>query len=169
MLKGQDVLVAIKLLDPWEQSMLSLGNLIGVSASQAHSSFMRLCAVRLVDQKRRATQKAHFLEFLVHAIKYLFPIVVVAGDRGVPTAHSAPPLMQKLVAPNGAPTYVWPSQEGNQTNGIAIEPIYKTVPLVVKNDARAYAILAALDSLRLGKAREREIAAKILEECIYGE
>jgi hypothetical protein len=168
MIKGQDVLVAIKLLDPWEQSMLSLGNLIGVSASQAHASFGRLCAVGLVDQKRRATQKAHFLEFMVHAVKYLFPVVVGSGDRGIPTAHSAPPLLQKLVTPSGASAYVWRSDGGKLAKGIAIEPIYKTVPLVVRHDFRAYTILAALDSLRLGKAREREIAAKIIEECIYG-
>ena len=169
MIKGQDVLVAIKLLDPWEQSMLSLGTQIGVSASQAHSSFLRLCAVGLVDQQRRATQRAHFLEFLVHAIKYMFPVSLVAQNQGIPTAHSAPPVKQKLVAPKGAPVYVWPSKGGSLIAGIGVEPIYKTVPLVVRADARAYAILAALDSIRLGKARERETAAQVLEALVYGD
>jgi len=52
--------------------------------------------------------------------------------------------------------------------GFALEPIYKSVPQAVKQDSRLYAVLALLDSIRIGGARERGFASDLLTKMLEG-
>jgi hypothetical protein len=56
---------------------------------------------------------------------------------------------------------VWPSADG-QVRGSAFEPLHKTVPAAAAKDAVLYEILALVDALRDGRARERQIAEREL-------
>jgi len=47
--------------------------------------------------------------------------------------------------------------------GLALAPLYPSVPEAALKDARLYAALALLDALRMGQAREREAALKLLK------
>jgi len=60
---------------------------------------------------------------------------------------------------------VWPDPQG-RTQGVAVEPIYASGPLAAAKDAALYAVLAAVDALRLGRARERAAAVAKLEELL---
>jgi hypothetical protein len=82
-----------------------------------------------------------------------------APTRGVPTAHSAKPLSD-LIA--GGDAFVWPHVDGT-VRGQAIAPLYPTVPDACLGDERLYELLALVDALRVGRARERELAVKELE------
>jgi hypothetical protein len=110
-------------------------------------------------------------EFLVHGVKYVFPVRLGGRTRGIPTAWAAPVLEGKLLAGDTAPP-VW-SDAGDPENavvGFALEPIYKSVPYAVKRgsqrDERLYALLALVDSIRIGGARERAIATDLLSKML---
>jgi hypothetical protein len=42
--------------------------------------------------------------------------------------------------------------------------LYGNLPLAAGEDSKLYELLALFDALRIGQAREREIARKLLEE-----
>ena len=80
--------------------------------------------------------------------------------RGMPTAHAAPPLRDQLAA-SDAPAPVWPDPEGT-VRGEEFAPLYRSVPQAARADERLYELLALVDALRGGRARERELAVKEL-------
>ena len=58
---------------------------------------------------------------------------------------------------------VWPHPKGS-IRGQALLPLYEKLPLAAIEDQPLYELLAVFDALRAGQARERELAAKVLEE-----
>jgi hypothetical protein len=58
---------------------------------------------------------------------------------------------------------VWPHADG-LVRGSALLPLYPKLPLAAAKDPALYELLALFDALRIGQAREREIARKLLEE-----
>jgi len=47
--------------------------------------------------------------------------------------------------------------------GYAIEPLYSSVTVAVKSDPVLYELLALVDALRMGRARERKLAEEELK------
>jgi hypothetical protein len=85
--------------------------------------------------------------------------------RGVPTAHAAAPLNQQI-APGDDPPPVWPHPEG-PTRGVALLPLYRTVPAAALRDPALYEVLALIDALRAGRARERKLAGQHLHARMH--
>ncbi|MGC1646779.1 MAG: hypothetical protein WA741_13190 [Candidatus Sulfotelmatobacter sp.] len=56
---------------------------------------------------------------------------------------------------------VWPNPAG-LVRGIAFSPLYKNVPQAALRDPQLYELLALVDAIREGRAREREIAIREL-------
>jgi hypothetical protein len=81
---------------------------------------------------------------------------------GIPTAHSYGIFNDKFHADEH---YVWPDDNGS-IRGMAISPLYKTVPKAVKGDEKLYLLLAAIDIIRVGKTRELSLALEILKKEI---
>jgi hypothetical protein len=79
----------------------------------------------------------------------------------MPTAWAAP-VMAGKVAGSDAEAPVWPNPNGTK-KGLAVEPLYRSAPIAAKNDPALYELLALVDALRLGRARERAIAAREIE------
>ena len=84
------------------------------------------------------------------------PPLVVEVTRGLPTSYAAPPLNEHIAAGADLPP-VWP-----YLRGVSLEPLYKTVPPAALRDERLYELLALIDALREGRARERNLAEKEL-------
>lgn len=165
-LLAQDVVLAVRLLLPppgW--TFQSLGESIGISQSQCHLSFGRLLASSLVEPGQRVTIKSNLQEFLVHGVKYAFPARLREPTIGVPTAHAAPIWEQKLLSNDER--VVWKHPAG-KTRGAELVPLYKTVPAIALKERHLYSIFAVVDSIRLGRARERDVAANLLKDLIYG-
>jgi hypothetical protein len=99
-------------------------------------------------------------DFLIHGVPYAFPAKLTEMTRGVPTAWAAPIMDGKVVVPDPAPP-VWPLLDG-KIQGLAVEPLYRFVPQAALADARLYGLLALVDAIRLGRARERAFAEKEL-------
>ncbi len=103
-------------------------------------------------------------EFAVHGAKYAFPAKLGEMTRGIPTAFAASPIKAEML-PSDEPPPVWPCPEGT-LRGLALEPIYPSVPQAAMNDPALYELLALLDVLRIGRARERHLAVQLLSERI---
>jgi hypothetical protein len=165
-LKPQDLVVLLKLLLLGDQrrSFAVLAAELSMSASEVHGSVKRAIAARLayqVDSQLRVS-KAALKEFVLHGAKYAFPATFGVPTRGMPTAYAAPPLSAVIVH-SSTEMPVWPSPDGEE-RGISFYPLYPTVPQAARKDPLLYETLALFDALRGGAARERNIAAKLLEE-----
>src|SRR5206468_8327780 len=104
--------------------------------------------------------RGNLKEFLIHGVKYAFPVERGGPTRGIPTAEAAPPLDQQLAQDFPLPS-VWPYAQGT-ARGIAFSPLYKNVPQAALRDYKLYELLALVDAIREGRAREREIAIREL-------
>lgn len=158
----QDVLVLLKLVSHGGQrpAMAQIGSTLDLSASQVHASLRRLERSRLITPATSEPIAAAVEEFLVHGVKYVFPAVRGEATRGLPTAHAAAPL-DELIAAGGDPPPVWPDPEG-RVRGLTLEPLHRAAPAAARRDARLYELLALVDALRGGRARERQLATREL-------
>ncbi len=172
-LKPQDVLFLLKLVakdgSPWTFNELAIE--LGMSPSEVHGAANRAITARLAikDDKRIRPSIRNLIEYLIHGIQYSFVPVLGAMNRGIPTAHAAAPLVDQFVSDSDPPP-VWPHPKG-EVRGESFSPLYKSVPEAAKKDPKLYELLALVDAIRGGKAREREIAKKELEKRLekYGE
>lgn len=165
-LKPQDVVVLLKLVvlgkDEWTYQRLAVE--LSISQSEAHAGVRRAVAAGLMNDVTTASGRpirAALLEFLIHGVKYAYPPERGALTRGVPTGYAAPPLNEIIVA-SSEPPPVWPDAEGS-VRGYAFAPLYPSVPAAAKRDNKLYELLALVDAIRDGRARERELAAKELK------
>ncbi len=166
-LRAQDIYVALKLvvLRNKPQSMQGIGESIGMSASRVHDAMHRLMRARLAlrDGCYRPVA-ANLMEFLAHGIRFAFVPDIGGPTRGIPTAAFAPPLDRKLMVSNDPP-YVWPHPEG-KVRGIAFSPLHKSAPVAAQRDPDFYELLALVDAVRGGRARERTMAIEELNKRI---
>ena len=103
---------------------------------------------------------------MIHAVKYAFPAVRGEVTRGLPTSYAAAPLNREIVGSSELPP-VWPFAEGTH-RGVTFEPLYKTVPSAALKDPALYELLALLDAVRAGRARERRLAEDELSSRVRG-
>lgn len=105
----------------------------------------------------------NLLEFTLHGAKYAFPGERLPLAVGVPTSHSAP-AFAGVFAP-GSTDFVWPHPNG-PVRGVGVEPLHPAVPFAAMQDPTLYELLALFDALRVGKARERNMAMERLRSLI---
>jgi hypothetical protein len=158
----QDVLVLVKLVSGGgaRPAIAQLASDLFLSPSQVHTSLKRLERARLADTQSGRPVLRAVEEFLIHAVKYVFPAQRGETTRGLPTAYSAPPLSAHIVGGSDQPP-VWPDPEG-EVRGVGFEPLCKSVPKAARKDPVLYEILALVDALRDGRARERRMAEREL-------
>lgn len=165
-LKPQDLLVLLKVAAHPAQrwTYVALGGALAMSASEAHASVKRAVASGLAVAPARgewSPVRLNLLEFVVHGVRYVWPAAPGPIRRGVPTAFGTEPLAGLMTVPQGeAP--VWAHPTGN-AKGPTLLPLYRTVPQAALADPALYRLLALLDALRIGRARERALAAKWME------
>lgn len=169
-LRPQDVVVLAKLVcyDGRRPPIAQIGLELSLSPSQVHAALKRLIASRLILSEG-AGERPHLAsaeEFLLHGVKYAFPARRGEPTRGVATSYAAPPLNRRIAAGSELPP-VWAYAEGKQ-RGISLEPLYKTVPVAALRDPQLYELLALVDALRDGRARERNVAARELVARLRG-
>lgn len=165
MIKPQDVALLIKILTrksvgDWRQVDLALE--LGFSQSEVAKALSRLSKAGLVVDKR--VNRTAAIEFILHAVKYVFPIELGSLAVGVPTAISAP-AHKGFVVQNGDDVFVWPSLKGT-VRGQAIIPFYPQLAEAALKDKDFYDIMSAIEILRMGRARERKAAEQFIERKI---
>lgn len=140
-----------------------LAYVLGLSLSATHRAVQRLRQAALLLPDKRKVNRRALLEFLRHGARYAFPAVRGPEVRGVPTAWSVPELMAELSSSASSTSVVWPDPRGT-VRGESITPLYGGAVATVQRDERLYRALALVDALRVGQARERQIAGELLEK-----
>ena len=166
-LKPQDLLVLYKAAAHPQQrwTYAALGKALSMSASEVHASVKRAVASGLAIAPGRGDWtpvRPALIEFAEHGVRYVWPAPLGPIKRGVPTAFGAEPLASEISsAPGEAP--VWPHPSG-RVRGPTIPPLYRTAPQAAMADLRLHRLLALQDALRIGRARERTLASKLLRK-----
>lgn len=159
-----DVVVLLKIISlgnqPWNQKPLA--DSLGISQSEISKSIARSKFAGLLDSTGKSVRRLAMMDFLQYGIAYIFPQQAGALVRGIPTAHSAVPLNTII---QSTEAYVWPSGKGN-LRGQSITPLYPSVIDAVENDQKLYELLALVDAVRVGRAREKELAIKELKNRV---
>jgi hypothetical protein len=165
-LKAQDLYLLLALLARRGEVLTypELAAFAGLSMSEVHGALKRAEQARLLAfvDKRPSIIVPAFREFLFHGARYVFPAARGGMVGGIPTAYAAPPL-NALIAPSSDPPPVWPYAEGS-ARGIAVIPLYPSAPAAALRSAALYENLALFDALRMGNARERNLAEELFEK-----
>lgn len=166
-MRPHDIVVLLKILTKGKQNWLmkDLSYELHISASEISESLNRSNIAGLIGPNKKTLMRLALMEFLEYGIRYVYPQQPGAIVRGIPTAHSGPPLNEIIVSEEH---YVWPYAKG-QTRGQSIDPLYASVVKAVQNDKKLHELLALVDALRVGRAREKEIAVRELKLRILGE
>lgn len=164
-LKPQDVVILLKLVawgsQSWTYQRLAVE--LSISQSEAHAGVRRAVAARLMSEATSANGRPILRaleEFLIHGVRYAYPPDRGELTRGMPTGYAAPPLNKVIVQPDESPP-VWPYAEGT-VRGYSFSPLFPSVPAAAARDPALYELLALVDAIRDGRARERNLAAKEL-------
>lgn len=165
MLKAVDIYVLLGLLaiprdDAWTQARFAAD--LHLPQAAMTRSLQRLEEAGLWDRAGRAVDRPGAEGLLVHAVRFLLPAHLGPPTRGLPTAHAAPPLRDLIASDQ---PYVWPMENGGAT-GISLEPLHAAAPVAAREQPRLYELLALVDALRAGRARERVLAARELHARI---
>ncbi len=161
-MKPQDIVILMKIMTYGENSwsQIQMADNLFMSQSEISQSLARSKYAGLLHADGKSIYLISLMEFLQYGIKYVFPQTPGAIVRGVPTAHSAPPLDSIIQSEE---KYVWPSGKGT-ARGYSIIPLFPSVVDAVKLDTALYELLALVDSLRVGRAREKELAITELQK-----
>jgi predicted transcriptional regulator len=159
-MRPHDIVVLLKIAslgeNPW--MMKDLANALYISPGEVNESLSRSSYAGLISANKRQLMKMAIMEFLQYGLKYVYPQLPGALVRGMPTAWAAPPLSEHIISEEQV---VWPFAEGT-VRGQAVEPLYAGIPRACLLDTRLYELLALTDALRIGKARERNMAVEEL-------
>ena len=165
MLKPQDLLILLKLLS-WQRSDWSYAELaksLHMSVSEVHAGVQRAISAKLFNVHTKRPIKKALKELLIHGVKYVYPPQRGEPTRGIFTAHAAPPLKALITQSPHELGPVWPYPKGND-QGYEFTPLFKSVPQAVQQDETLYSLLALIDAIRDGKAREQSLAIDELEK-----
>jgi DNA-binding Lrp family transcriptional regulator len=170
MTKGQDILVLLKLVaqSGKKLSYMQLAASLGMSPSEVHAAMGRLEQAGFLNAEERIPNRQAVREFLVHGLRYVFPMERKGGlCRGIPTAQGAP-MVESAFDLKGEPTPVWPDATG-KVRGLGVLPIYSAAPKASIHDPELYRLLVYCDLLRGGQARERAWAEQQLDKTLNKE
>ena len=165
MLEGIDIVVLLALTSRRVRNAPDddLGRSLRLKESELAGIWQRAQRSHLWNPITQTVMNSNLLEFLVHGVRYMFP-AEVSGVRatGVPTAHSAAPLSSLLAADRGS-GFVWAFSAGKAT-GSVVAPLDSRVPELALADPVLHQLLALVDAMRLGRAREKHMAGELLVE-----
>lgn len=164
-MRPQDIVILLKKVTPAGKNLLNnrLAASLRISAAEVSEALERCRLARLVDPSKKKVNILALEEFLIHGLKYVFPVQPQGMVRGIPTATSASPMKDRIVA--GKDQYVWAYALGT-SRGEEITPLYHTVPEAVSEDETLHKLLALTDTLRFGRMREIDIAKTELHNLL---
>src|SRR5689334_8584463 len=165
-LKPADVLVLLKLAASGAASVRTLESELGLSKSTVALSLRRLREADILTEDGERGLRINKLvarDFLVHRARWIAPAKVGDFELGLATAHTSEFLAHKL---SGDPDPVVLPLPHGPVRGRAVSPVHPRAPATASKDPALLRLLAILDALRIGRARDREVAAAELRACL---
>lgn len=160
--------IAHRARTPWQR--IDLAAALDVSPSMVTYALARVEAAGVLDADTQRVVPAALRDVLP-AIRWFLP----AGPShlvgwGMPTGHAAPGLDLGI---KGRP-YVWevPARGGPLPSeawieGQVVAPMHPCVPGAAGRDAAFHRVLAAVDAVRVGTTRERQLALEALGRLLH--
>jgi hypothetical protein len=138
-----------------------------VSKSAVDVSLQRLKAHALIREgsSGRQINRLAARDLFEKAVQWIAPAVVGPYELGLATAYAAHPLADKLRSDEDEDPVVMPVAEG-PCRGRAVTPIHRAAPGAAKRDEKLHELLSIVDALRIGRARDREVAVSELRSRI---
>ena len=168
-MRPQDVVILLKKISRNGRHMngKQLAASLNISASEVSMAMERNKTAQLVDSTKERINILSLRDFIIYGLKYCFPAQPGRIVRGIPTASSASPMKEAIVS--NRESFVWKDSSGS-VRGQSITPLFPNVVKKVSEDADFYALLAIVDSIRIGKSRERNTAIELLDKYLqaYG-
>ena len=162
MLKPQDVLVACKLftLGEAEWPVRRLAGSLSISVGETHAAIERgkAAGVLGIPRGRLNVGRRKLIDLVTVAVPQVYYAVRGSVELGVPAAMHAEPL-EGVFSRDGRPIpLVWASDLGT-VRGESLLPLYPTVPRAVQHDPALHRLLALVDVVRIGDAKDRRLSA----------
>lgn len=168
-MRPHDVIILLKMITLKERkwTFVEIASALQISKSEVSFAMERNAVAGLVNADKTRVNKLALRDFLIYGLKYVFPPQIGGSARGIATAYSAPPINQYIT--EGKEYFVWKYYKGTK-RGNSIVPLYDKIPTIVENQPELYEFLTIVDTLRVGKAREMEIAVRELDKKLndYG-
>lgn len=165
-MKPQDIAILLKvmLLEGSVWTFRQVAADLAISLSEVSQGLRRLEKAKLYNPNTRKILRRSTLELINYAVKYVFPAEVGAVKKGIPTAHAVGSMKDEF-AFDPSEIYVWPDPNG-QRRGHALTPLYPNAVDAAQRDPQLHELLAAIDVIRIGRAREVKRAKAFLSEKI---
>jgi len=163
-MRPQDVAILLKIVLKQDEQWLNkdLSEELFISPAEISESLHRSAMAGLINSSKKKVHRQTLLEFIEYGLHVVFPVIPGGLVNGVFTAHSHP-FMQKHFKSDFH--YVWPDVKGNE-RGLLIEPLYKDVVKAIRLNAQFYKVMALLDVVRVGKARELKVAIEEIDKIL---
>jgi DNA-binding MarR family transcriptional regulator len=164
-MRPQDIAILLKIVSKGDKNWQNkdLAAELFISPSEVSDSLNRSGVAGLLDsKKKKKVYRNALIEFIEHGLHYVFPVLPGTMVNGIYTAHSHPFMHAHF---QSELNYVWSDPRGD-VRGLSIEPLYKKQISAAKIDPTLYLMLALIDVIRVGRARERKIAIDELEKII---
>jgi hypothetical protein len=163
-----DLLVAFKLaaLGDANLPVREIEAALGISKSAAAKSMNRLAALKIIRPAEggRRINRFAFCDLVQHGTRWIAPAEVGDYELGLLTSHGAEPIASHLMGSDEDPL-VMPLPHG-PARGRAVSPIHPLAPAAAAKDERLYRLLVMADAFRVGRARERQIAAEEMRKWV---
>lgn len=162
-MRPQDIVILLKMitLGGKKCTLAEMAECLQISSSEISKAMERNVVAGLVSSDKVRVNKLALRDFLIFGLKYVFPPQPGSTTRGIATAHSAFPVNQHISG-NGE-NYVWKYYKGTK-RGNSIVPLYDKIPKFIEKQPNLYELLTIVDTLRIGKNREVEIAIQELDK-----
>ena len=166
MLRPADIIVLLSLLADDDQgwTVRSLAERLRMPPAAVQRSLTRLGETPVFDRATRRVSASASEGLFAHALPFIAPAALGAPARGMPTAWGAAPLIGEMAPDDLAP--VWPDAHG-VARGLALDPLHPSAVLLAREDPKFHELLALVDALRVGRARERGLALAHLRERLF--
>ena len=163
-MRPHDIAILLKIASKGKESwfMKDLAYELKISPSEISESINRSIIGGLISSDKKTLKKLTLLDFLRSGLRHVFPQQPGPITRGVNTAISAAPLNNEFITEE---KFVWPYGKGN-SRGQALEPLHLNTPEACLNDSKYYELMALVDTIRIGKVREKNLAFEMLKERI---
>jgi DNA-binding Lrp family transcriptional regulator len=169
-MRPHDVVILLKMitLEDRKFTFAEIASALQISEGEVSFAMERNLTAGLVSADKTRVNKLALRDFLIYGLKYVFPPQIGATTRGIATAFSAYPVNQHIA--ESKEHFVWKYYKGTK-RGNSIAPLYDKIPKFIETQPELYEFLAIIDTLRIGKAREIEIAIQELNKKMnsYGE
>jgi hypothetical protein len=166
-LRPSDVVIGVQLALTPMATIATLSGAVGRSAGDVSNAVHRLRTARLVHSAERRVFVAPLLAFIRWGVPFAFPVTIGGVGAGIPTARFPADAEFEGGADNAdiVTGYVWPLATG-RARGQILLPLVPSAPVIAAQNPQLRTALSLIDLVRIGAAREQDVACEALERML---